>query len=222
MWLLGIELRTSGRTVSALNCWAISLVLFPISPPLHPPPPSGLGLSYMRVTCSKVFLEKSRPGELVSKNMSGHRTWWSEFDPQAPYGRSREPTPLSCLLTSRCICCGTHMSTHAHTQVIRRDKLKQSGWCLRNNSWGGPLVSPFLSHTIILLGSTWEGLMRTLQSPPCALAHCQLLPHPSVWLSPAQPWGLGLTASLHPLCCAYHRPVGLSFSKPMADSLALH
>ena len=25
MWLLGIELRTSGRAVSALNCWAISL-----------------------------------------------------------------------------------------------------------------------------------------------------------------------------------------------------
>ena len=24
MWLLGIELRTSGRAVSALNCWAIS------------------------------------------------------------------------------------------------------------------------------------------------------------------------------------------------------
>jgi hypothetical protein len=27
MWLLGIELRTSGRTVSILNCWAISLAL---------------------------------------------------------------------------------------------------------------------------------------------------------------------------------------------------
>jgi hypothetical protein len=26
MWLLGIELRTSGRTVCALNCWAISPV----------------------------------------------------------------------------------------------------------------------------------------------------------------------------------------------------
>jgi hypothetical protein len=25
MWLLGIELSTSGRAVSALNCWAISL-----------------------------------------------------------------------------------------------------------------------------------------------------------------------------------------------------
>jgi hypothetical protein len=27
MWLLGIELRTSGRTDSALNLWAISLAL---------------------------------------------------------------------------------------------------------------------------------------------------------------------------------------------------
>jgi hypothetical protein len=25
MWLLGIELRTSGRVASVLNCWAISL-----------------------------------------------------------------------------------------------------------------------------------------------------------------------------------------------------
>ena len=28
MWLLGIELRTSGRAVSALNCGAISSTLF--------------------------------------------------------------------------------------------------------------------------------------------------------------------------------------------------
>jgi hypothetical protein len=28
MWLLGIELRTSGREVSALNCCAISPALF--------------------------------------------------------------------------------------------------------------------------------------------------------------------------------------------------
>jgi hypothetical protein len=33
MWLLGIELRTSGRAVCALNCWAISPA--PIWSPYH-------------------------------------------------------------------------------------------------------------------------------------------------------------------------------------------
>jgi hypothetical protein len=33
MWLLGIEFRTSGKAVRALNCWAISPALPPLPPP---------------------------------------------------------------------------------------------------------------------------------------------------------------------------------------------
>jgi hypothetical protein len=48
MWLLGIELRTSGRAASALNCWAIS-----------PDPGSNFLLQIMSLLLKHNFYENS-------------------------------------------------------------------------------------------------------------------------------------------------------------------